>query len=191
VAPDTLGQRLRRFVRWGVYTAAVLSLTLIPTLVRTGNRPIPGDRITPFQIAIVYVLAGIIGGSLVAFLYPLSRWFLGAFLLGAVATTPVFVGLGFLTSANEPSSATWIIAGVGTFFVGGSLGTLVWSTAHRGPDLPTLISLWAIAVVCQVIGWYLGSRWPGEPPATIGIALVLLPLLPALLATVSRWRRRI
>ena len=186
---EHLLERLKRFTRWGFYFASMCSLFLIPSIISSGNRPIERYGMTPLQIATVYFATGIAGGAVVALAYPISRWFLGAFVLGTLAIMPAYTVFALMMQKkDDPPSLPWILGGVGAVFVGGGVGTKFWSDEHRGASRPTVIALWIVVLLCQPIGWYLGLRWPGEPPATIGLGLVFLPLWVALLATLSRRR---
>jgi hypothetical protein len=184
---ENLGQRLKRFVRWGLYFAGCCSLFLIPFVLVSGNRPIPRYGITPLQIAAVYFATGIMGGVLVALAYPMNRWFLGAFALGTIAAAPAYTVFGLMMqNKDDPAALPWVLGGVCAVFVGGGVGSHFWSEQHGGASRSTVITLWVVVLLCQPIGWYLGLRWSGEPPATIGLGLVFLPLWVALLATISR-----
>jgi hypothetical protein len=186
---DNLSQRVKRFVRWGLYFASCCSLFLIPFVLESGNRPIPRYGLTPLQIAAVYFATGIMGGVVVAVAYPMNRWFLGAFALGTLAAAPAYIVFGMMMQKkDDPASLPWILGGVLAVFVGGGAGTQLWSEEHSGASRATVITLWVVVLLCQPIGWYLGLRWPGERLATIGLGLVFLPLWVALLATLSRNR---
>ena len=184
-----LTQRIRTFVRYGLYMATGFSLLLIPAVLLIGNRALPRYGLTPIQIVAVYYLAGVMGGVVVALVYPISRWFLGAFALGSLAVAPVYVGFGLLLrTRDDPASLPWALGGVLALFVGGGVGTQIWSEQHGGPTRSTLIALWIVVALTQPIGWYLGLRWPGETRAAVGLGFVFMPLYVALLASISRAR---
>jgi hypothetical protein len=168
--------------------AGLFSLLLVPALLTSGNRPLPRYGLTPLEIVAVYFLAGALGGGLIAVLYPIRRWFLGAFALGVFGALPAYLGAGLLMRSGEPWSEAWIIGGICAFLVGGGLGTQISSESHSRPvPSPRLIkTLWIIVGAGQIVGWYLGLNWPGEPLAAIGLGLVFLPLYIAILATLSR-----
>jgi hypothetical protein len=188
---DALSPRVRRYVSWGFFVGACLCVFLLPAVVLTGNRPLARYGLTPLEIAALYVLAGTLGGALVGVLYPITRWFLGAFLLGAIALLPVYLGFALLLAGDTPLSARWVIGAVPAFFVGGGLGAHLWSGEHKhaGPNSRTIVALWIVAIVCQVPGWYLGMRWAGEAPAVVGLGLVFFPPFVAALATLARQRQ--
>ena len=188
---EELAQRTRTFVRWGLFMGVGFCIFLIPSVLTGGNRPLQRYGLTPLQIAAVYLASGILGGALIALLYPLKRWFLGAFLLGMLAALPAYLGLALLMRGHDPLPVTLTIGFVASFFVGGGLGTQISSESHSRP-IPSsafVMALWIVVGLCQVLGWYLGMRWPGETRGTIGLGLVFLPLFVALLATLSRSRR--
>ena len=189
MSPDSSLGRFRRFVAIGVFGATAFSLFLIPSFLAYGNRPIPRVGLTPLQNLVVYYAGGVGGGTLVALLYPLRRWFLGAFILGAVALAPMYLGFALLIGRGIPTTVAWAIGCVLAYFVGGGLGTQIWSDEHGGSDKSTVIALWLVTVVCQVPGWYMGMRWPGETQAGIGLGLVFMPAYLAALATISRKRQ--
>jgi hypothetical protein len=169
--------------------ATAFSLLLIPWLLLAGNRPLPRYGLTPLQVAAVYFIAGIAGGVVVAVAYPISRWFLGAFALGAIAAAPVYVGFGLLLrSSDDPPSLPWVLGGTLALFVGGGVGTQIWSEEHGGASRATVIALWVLVAASQPVGWYLGLHWAGESLAAVGLGFVFLPLYVALLAWVSRNR---
>jgi hypothetical protein len=169
--------------------AGAFSLLVVPRLL-TGNQPIPTYGVTPLQIIAGYLAAGICGGLIVALLYPLKQWFLGAFFIGMLAALPAYLGPAVLMRGNDPWSVTLSIGLVAAFFVGGGVGSLIASESYGRP-IPSsqlVLGLWGIVVVCQVVGWYLGMRWPGEVRATVGLGLVFMPPYVAALATFSRRR---
>ena len=184
-----LASRARRFVRYGLFMAGLFSLIVAPRLL-TGNHPIPEYGVTPLEIIVGYFAAGICGGLIVALLYPLKQWFLGAFFIGMLAAFPAYLGPAILMRGNESWSVTLAFGFVAAFFVGGGVGALIASESYGRP-IPSsqlVLGLWAVVVVCQVAGWYLGMRWPGEVRATVGLGLVFLPPYLAVLATYSRRR---
>ena len=186
---DTLDRRIKRFVRWGLYFACCCSLFLVPFALAAGNRPIPRYGVTPLAIAAMYFATGIMGGIIVALAYPMKRWFLGAFAVGTLAATPAYVVAGLmLRDKSDPASLPWVLGAVLALFVGGGVGTQIWSEEHGGASRETMIALWIVVLVTQPIGWYLGLRWPGEGLAAIGLGLVFLPLWVASLATITRHR---
>ena len=187
---STLSQRVRTYVPWGFAIGCVFCLFLIPVLLRYGNHALPPYSITPLQIAITYVLSGAFGGLLVAMLYPLRRWFLGSFALGMIVVFPAYMAFSVLLRGTDPWAEAWIIGGIAAFFVGGGLGTQISSESYSRP-IPTpqlIVTLWVVVAICQVVGWYLGMKWPGGARAMVGLALVFAPLYVAALATLSRRR---
>lgn len=182
---DPLRSRLRRFMRIGLVGATLFSLFLVPSFLINGNRPIPKVGLTPLQNLAVYYLGGILGSILVAILYPIQRWFLGAFALGTVAMAPLYLGFALLVMRDIPRAAMWSIGIVLAYLVGGGVGTQIWSE-HGGANKNTVVVLWIVAAACQIPGWYMGMRWAGQTLATIGLGLVFMPLYPAMLATVAR-----
>ena len=186
---ERLAERARRFVRYGIFMAGAFSLLVVPRLL-TGNHPIPEYGVTPLQIIAGYLAAGILGGLIVATLYPLKQWFLGAFFIGMLAACPAYLGPAVLMRRNDPWSETFVVGFVAAFFVGGGVGSQIASESYGRPIPSSLLlfGLWAIVAVCQVVGWYLGMRWPGEVRATVGLGLVFMPPYVAALATFSRRR---
>ena len=187
---ESLIKRARRFVRLGLMMAGGFSLFLVRALLTSGNRPLPRYGLTPLEIVAEYFLAGALGGGLIAVLYPIRRWFLGAFALGVLAALPAYLGFALLMKSDEPWSVAWIIGGICAFFVGGGVGTQI-SSESRSRPVPSarlIVTLWVIVGAGQIVGWYLGLHWPGETRATIGLGLVFLPLYIAILATLSRSR---
>ena len=183
-------QRARTYVPWGLAMGGGFCVFLVPALLRYGNHAIPPYRITPLEIAIVYVLSGLVGGVLVAALLPLRRWFLGSFALGFIVAFPPYAAFGLMMRGNEPSTLPWIGGAIAAFFTGGGLGTQISSESYARP-IPSpqlIVGLWTIVAVGQVVGWYLGMKWPGGTRAMIGLALVFAPLYVAALATLSRRR---
>lgn len=172
--PSTLSERVRTYTPWGLGIGGGLCLFLIPSLLRYGNHPLPGYGITPLQIAIVYVLSGLVGGLLMAALFPLSRWFLGSFVLGMIVLFPAYMAFGVLMRENDPWAQSWTIGVICAFFVGGGVGTQISSESYSRPiPTPQLIAaLWVVVGVGQVVGWYLGLKWPGGARAMIGLGLV-------------------
>jgi len=107
-----------------------------------------------------------------------------------LAAFPAYFGPAVLMRGNDPWSETLSIGLVLAFFVGGGLGSQIASESYGRPvpSSQLVLVLWGIVVVCQVVGWYLGMRWPGEVRATVGLGLVFMPPYVAALATFSRRR---
>src|SRR5512135_2721714 len=102
---ERLAERARKFVRYGLFMAGFFSLFVVPRLL-TGNRPIPEYGVTPLVIIAGYFAAGLGGGLIVALLYPLKQWFLGAFFIGMLAAFPAYLGPAVLMRGNDPCSVT-------------------------------------------------------------------------------------
>lgn len=186
---EQLVARAGKFISYGLVMAALFSLIVVPRLL-SGNRPIPGYGVTPLEIIAGYFAAGICGGVVVALLYPLRQWFLGAFFIGTLAAFPAYLGPAILMRGDDPWSVTLSSGFALAFFVGGGVASQIASEAYGRP-IPSsqlVIGLWGLVLVCQIVGWYLGMRWPGEVRATVGLALVFMPPYVAALATFSRRR---
>lgn len=105
MSEESFGQRARRFVRWGRFMGGCFSLLVIPRLVTGGNRPIAGYDLTPLQIVGLYLVSGLLGGLIIALLYPFKQWFLGAFCVGMLRALPAYLGAALLMRGNDPWSA--------------------------------------------------------------------------------------
>jgi hypothetical protein len=186
----TLEQRALLFGLAGLLIGAGFSLFLLPALLTGAHQFSTEYGMTPLQAVAVYLLGGPLGGFVLALLYPIRRWFLGAFSLGVLTTLPVYLGFALLTRRDQPPSVPWILGGILAFLAGGGVATQISSESHDRPvPSPQFVrALWLIVAVCQIIGWYLGLRWPGHTRAAVGLGLVFLPLYVALLATISQQR---
>jgi len=143
------------------------------------------------QASGIYLAGGLAAGVLVAVLYPLGRWIVGAFVVGAAAAVPMYFMFGQLLATDESPRETAVASVLLAALVGGPVATAVW-LEDRGRNLPAWVAMlryptwrtvrhaWMVAVICAAVAWYVGLRWSGQWP---GVAAVFLFLGPAALAT--------
>src|SRR5258707_2024391 len=95
-----LNKRTERFAvigaTVGVIVALLASIRIVPMLLLTRSPP----NLPVAMVLALYPVAGAVGGVVVAFTYPLTRWVGGAFLLGALALLPFFVGVALIDEHN-------------------------------------------------------------------------------------------
>ena len=135
------------------------------------------------QLVAVYLLAGIAGGLLTAFTFPLVRWVGGAFVVGALALLPMYFGVGLIDD-GQPDSNRLLTAGVLALAVGGTAGAREWLDQHR--SVYTLVQVWVFAAVCSIVAWIVGLHWAGEWPAAVAAFFFLVPVMLALFVTLDR-----
>jgi hypothetical protein len=135
IAHHTLGN-VRWGVTWGLRLAllfsawvAFLMLANRSLILRvSGVHPVNG-----LQVIGIYVGGGIGGGIVVGLLRPLSRWALGAALLGLLAALPFAVGLAFLGSNfSRPDFDDVLPALITAAVLGPSTALWLWGRYRQG-----------------------------------------------------------
>jgi len=139
------------------------------------------------QLAAVYLAAGVLGGLIAAIAFPLVRWIGGAFLVGALALFPMYVGMGLI---DRPESARdrLLFSSVAALAVGGTAGAREWLHTNRGGY--SLLQVWSFAGGCSIVAWFVGLHWAGEWPAAIAAFVFLVPVMLALFVTLDRRQAR-
>ena len=182
-AASTFSSRIRWMPVAGLLVTAVVAARAL-----FGPHPLP---------AAAFIVGGVVGGVLVAALYPLSRWLLGSTLLGMIAVSPAYIVV-FLT---DPTSHSLSEALLGALFcivaIGGVSGFRMWFSGRSPAETPHwiygiryptgggMVDAWGAAVIAGVIGWVIGMHWVGQMKALIGLPIILLPLGFALAVTIQ------
>jgi hypothetical protein len=133
-------------------------------------------------VLVSYPIAGLLGGMLAAVAFPLVRWVGGAFVVGAAAMLPLYLGVGLAVDggAVRDHLATAAICAV---CVGGLVGVRAWFDEHRRRY--KLAHVWLFALICAAVAWFVGIRWAGQWPAVVAMFVFLLPVAVALFVTLD------
>ncbi|HET7250521.1 MAG TPA: hypothetical protein VFI79_11785 [Gemmatimonadales bacterium] len=131
----------------------------------------------------LYPVAGAAGGVLVAISFPLTRWLGGAFLVGAIAFLPVFLGVELITEGRLGREQLELAA-TGAIILGGAIGAAEWFNEPR--RYYRLAHYWLFAIVCTAVAWFMGLHWAGQWQAMVAIPLFLIPVAFALMATIAK-----
>jgi MFS family permease len=124
--------RVVRDVRWGIgwglAFAVGFSLIALVSFAFGDPRQFAEMGLAPATTLGAYAFGGVVGGTLVGLLRPLTRWRAGAGLVGIVACLPL--SLGFLVAMHGTPSQwtrTQVTAGLLTaLLLGTACGTLWW-----------------------------------------------------------------
>jgi len=138
---------------------------------------------TFFRLVLVYLIAGSLGGFVLALALPLVRWVGGAFLVGALALFPMYFGMS-LIDHSERTSDRILFAVVAAVAVGGTAGAREWLNENRSAY--SLVQVWSFAAGCAIIAWIVGLHWAGEWPAFVAAIVFLVPVMIALFVTLDR-----
>jgi hypothetical protein len=129
--PQASPRRLASDIRWGVVWGSILALAL--TLVLLVLFAVHGSKLfdsygTSFTtVALLYLCGGVAGGVIVGLLRPLSRWRIGAVVMGVFAAVPIGIGIRLMRSGLEPWGATDSIGlGIFALALGGTVGWIYW-----------------------------------------------------------------
>ena len=120
-------RRVRWGIGWGLVFAAILSLwLLVPVLFGWPSRFVEAG-VTPLIAVALYVLAGLLGGTIVGLSAPLAKSARGAAAVGALAAIPAYGGAGLLvldeTVPSVPFLATMLIVAL---LVGSAAGAIYY-----------------------------------------------------------------
>lgn len=131
--PRTFSEVVRD-VRWGIahgFGFAVLYsiFAVILYLLRRGAFDRHGTSLG--AVLSLYFAAGVVGGALVGALRPLTRSRLGSMVVGVVAMTPVFLGVGILLFGpfSGWGEDNWVPMLLGAVILGPMLGSQQWKQA--------------------------------------------------------------
>ena len=113
------------------------ALALVIYLTR-GSEPFEANEITLFSTVMIYLLGGLLGGSLMGLLSPLSRTRPGSIAVGMLAFLPVTLGFAFI-SEGAPSrwdNAVVFASMMTAVLLGGWTGYLFWGWFRRDEANP-------------------------------------------------------
>ena len=130
---SSLSSRLKRGAAWGLGLGLGYSLLACVLYALRGGRVSRGVDVTLPEVVALYLVAGVLGGSLFGALSQIavSRW--SSALVGIVVTVPVFVGSAILLDEPGISVFTTLAAiVVAAVCVGGVGGMVIWDTENRG-----------------------------------------------------------
>jgi hypothetical protein len=87
---------IRWGIGWGLFAACFYALVALVIYAFQGSRPFESKGITLASTVAVYIVGGLIGGTIVGLLRPLTKRRAGAMLLGVIAMIPVSIGFVFI-----------------------------------------------------------------------------------------------
>jgi hypothetical protein len=177
------GSRLWAFPLLGLGAGVLFCIVAARAYVSSAG----SSSLPPFaQLAAIYLIAGALGGLILAVAFPLVRWVGGAFLVGALALFPMYFGMG-LIDHGAPNNDRLFVAAVAAVAVGGTAGAREWLDENR--TAYSLLQVWTFAGGCSIIAWVVGLHWAGEWPAAIAALVFLIPTMLALFVTLDRRHR--
>jgi hypothetical protein len=94
--PEPFFRDLRWGIGWGLFAACFYSLVALGIYAFQGSRPFESKDITLGSTVAVYIVGGLLGGTVVGLLRPLGKRRAGAMLLGVIAMIPVSIGFVFI-----------------------------------------------------------------------------------------------
>jgi hypothetical protein len=89
-------------MRWGAALGLILVAWVLVLVPLGGADALDRLGIHLFQLAFLYLLAGVLGGALVGCLLPLTRWAPGAVLVAVIALFPMGLGAVGLLRGFRP-----------------------------------------------------------------------------------------
>lgn len=120
-------------VRWGLAFGSVYAVWAGVLFVFRGAAPFQSHEVTVWEAVAVYLVGGVAAGGLMGLLRPLVRWWIGAMLVGMIASVPILLGIaGTATNIAAGETLDWIGVGILAFFLGGGGGIILWRIFHNG-----------------------------------------------------------
>lgn len=120
-------ERVRKCVEVGfgmgaVFSAwvALLALIQFSTTITTRN----GTEVNVFAVMATYLLGGTAAGAVVGVLLPLTRWVVGAVVVGILAAVPVFFGVAVAGSGWPLTSEDMLVVVIVSVAFGGTAGVV-------------------------------------------------------------------
>lgn len=198
---STLSERLRWFPALGVLGGALFTLWVAFINGLSHGSALARNGLTLGQAAAFYLLAGLSGGTLVAFAWPRQRVSLfRAALLGALGIAPMYGLVALMLRTSEPWGEQLGFVVLMATLVGGTVGIGSWLQEHprgdvapwvdalRYPTWPIVLRVWLGAGAVAVLAWFVGGRWAGHWPAVVAGLLFAIPLALATLVTLVALR---
>lgn len=120
-------------IGYGVGIATLYALWVAGASLIGGSDTLQETNISLGQIVMIYYGGGILVGMFVGLAWPLTRWRVGAALVGYIGAIPFFFAIGTLVRKTDESmsiSALWALVLLSSI-VGAGAGVSVWS--ERNP----------------------------------------------------------
>jgi hypothetical protein len=194
-------ERLRRFPILGLLGGALFALWAAFVNAISQGAALGRSGLTLGQVAAVYLLAGVAGGTLVALGWPHGRISLfRAALLGALGLAPMYALFALALGQGEPWREQVAFVVVVAALVGGAVGIKLWLDDHprgqvapwidalRYPTRHVVLRVWLGAGAVATLAWFIGGRWAGTWPALLAGLLFAAPLALAALVTLVALR---
>jgi drug/metabolite transporter (DMT)-like permease len=119
---ENIARNVRWGMTWGLAMAAGFSLYVIVLTVLRGSPRFDAYGMTTWTIIVTYFGAGIVAGSAIGFLRPLTRWWWGAILTGAIGGMCVYGAISYAMDGRVDLVFALVIG----IPVGGTLGLTVF-----------------------------------------------------------------
>lgn len=116
-------------VLWGLAAALITSVVAVAQYMITDGRAFDTHGITLGKVIALYFIGGIVGGAIVGLLLPLTKWRLGASVVGMVALAPFYIGIALALGHKDIYSG--LIAAVA---IGGVAGYGISSGSEKSKD---------------------------------------------------------
>lgn len=118
--------RVGRGIKVGVLIATCLSVWAAVAFALKNRAQLDAMHITLPQVVIAYLAGGIFGGAFVGVAFPITRWAIGAFMLGFIAILPTAVVMVYFMARDIPGIAQVIVACI-VACIGGALALYIRS----------------------------------------------------------------
>jgi len=125
---------LRTGLYYGGFAGVAYSVYVVGAALVTQGRLLEQFDLSLLSVVGLYLGGGLAGGLAYGFLAPLTRWRLGAGLVGFLVTMPAFIGVSYLVpDAGSTPTDDWIAVVISAAVVGGLGGMLLWEPRVRDP----------------------------------------------------------
>jgi hypothetical protein len=120
-------------IRWGLRLGCVFSLLALGARVVAGSSGFDKVHTTVWAFVALYLVGGIVSGTIVGLLRPILRWRVGGLVTGIVATFPIALALRTMADGFAPWDhfATELVVSF-TLIVGGGCGLGWWRKPNAG-----------------------------------------------------------
>lgn len=119
-------------ILWGIAVAGLYSLYVGAIYLLQGPAPFESHGTSILSIVAAYFGGGVVSGAIVGLLRPLSRWQLGAGMLGMIAAVPVFLAFDIAQHGFAALQQVDVFAMTGfALALGGGAGWGVWKLYHE------------------------------------------------------------
>ena len=127
---DSIVERMALGAGTGFLMACFYVVWVVVLRLGGGGRTLEELKISLGVLVGIYLLGGIVGGVVAGALFPLTKWLMGAALVGFLAVIPFFAAVAITLRPEGPVNR-WIAVCLGSSMLGALVGIIARSKEKR------------------------------------------------------------